>query len=82
VGGLISGTGATPRSGRVRVFARRTVAPERWGSRAVGMGTSETLGFTWKRRAIAERIVGACGCSYKELEREAGLLLNRRIAEG
>jgi hypothetical protein len=40
VGGLINGTGATPRSGRVRVFARRIVGPEEGGSLVVGMGTS------------------------------------------
>lgn len=38
--GLISGTGATLRSGRVRVFARLTVVPEEVGSRGVGIGMS------------------------------------------
>jgi hypothetical protein len=34
------GTGATLRSGRVRVFARRIVVPVGWGGRFVGTGTS------------------------------------------
>lgn len=38
--GLMSGTGATLLSGRVNVFARRTV-PEGLRTRGVGMGTSE-----------------------------------------
>ena len=38
--GLMRGTGATPRSGRVRVLARRMV-PAGAGGLVVGMGTSE-----------------------------------------
>ena len=40
VGGFMRGTVATPRSGFVRVFARRMVAPEGGGCRVVGIGTS------------------------------------------
>jgi hypothetical protein len=40
-GGLMSGTGATLRSGRVRVFARRTVVPVGAGGLWVGIGTSD-----------------------------------------
>jgi hypothetical protein len=59
--GAMSGGGGTPRSGRVRVFARRRVgAGARRGAGAVvGMGTS-----AWsKRRAIGvERRVVASEC--------------------
>jgi len=41
VGGLMSGTGATLRSGRVRVLARRTVVPDARGGLLVKIGTSE-----------------------------------------
>lgn len=37
-GGLMRGTGATLRSGRVRVFARRMVVPEEMGGRGVVSG--------------------------------------------
>jgi hypothetical protein len=48
------GTGATPRSGRVRVFALRIVAPEVGGLRVVGVGTSLNPLCVWKRRAIVK----------------------------
>ena len=52
-GGLMRGTGATLRSGRVRVFARRMVAPLGGGGRVVGMGMSVKSWFVWKRRVVA-----------------------------
>lgn len=39
----MSGTGATLLSGRVRVFARRTVVPEDMGGLDVGIGMSDAL---------------------------------------
>jgi hypothetical protein len=47
VGGFIKGAGATPLSGRVRVFPRRKLGPARVGVRAgggreVGRGTEES----------------------------------------
>lgn len=46
-GGLMRGAGATPRSGRVSVFPRRKLGPERvgvllGGARVVGRGTEES----------------------------------------
>lgn len=45
VGGLMRGTGATLRSGRVRVLARRTVVPDEKGGLLVRIGTSEVPKF-------------------------------------
>lgn len=39
-GGFMRGTGATLRSGRVKVFARRMVGPDGGGIRVVGIGMS------------------------------------------
>jgi hypothetical protein len=55
--GVMSGTGATPRSGLVRVFARRIAVPEDWMGRVVGMGTSLELYEAWSWKRMAEAIL-------------------------
>jgi hypothetical protein len=60
-GGLISGTGATLRSGRVSVLARRMVVPEDRGGRVVGTGTSvaPTVGGGWCAKRVDRDMVAS-----------------------
>lgn len=50
--GLIRGTGATLRSGRVSVLARRMVVPVDSGSRVVGTGTSLAVKVGCAKRVV------------------------------
>lgn len=50
--GLMSGTGATPRSGRLSVLARRMVVPVDIGGRVVRTGTSFEEKVGWAKRVV------------------------------
>lgn len=76
------GTGATPRSGLVNVFARRIVGVEASGILVVGMGTSVNSWFVWKRRAILMSVCCCSRCQKLKNERLKGLgnrLLENRV---